>query len=299
MAEPRSGFATTVAADLLERARDFGSEYVGTWAEWVEPRVALVKELALVVAGRGDRSPFLTALATFQGGAWRPGRRVENLLAEEVLVVPEPSAPGLATEDAKRCKAAIEKLPDANALLTRLGFAYMADVVENERQVRDRAVAELQAMQPDARISELERRAGQAERNAAQASAESKRAGASEAALMRENGLLRSELRFWAGRAGVDPETYVADILAEGATAAEAPQQQADAPGEPGAEQLPRGIRQRENGRYEAYLTRAETPDGKQRGVGTFPTVEDAVEAREAALDLAARAKEAEEPVAA
>jgi hypothetical protein len=54
-----------------------------------------------------------------------------------------------------------------------------------------------------------------------------------------------------------------------------------------------RGVRERGEGRFEALLYRSESVTGRQRGVGTFPTVEEAVAARAAALKEDAKAKAA------
>jgi hypothetical protein len=70
-----------------------------------------------------------------------------------------------------------------------------------------------------------------------------------------------------------------------------------DVVGDPAArDQVPvgvRGVRERGEGRFEALLYRTESINGKQRGVGTFPTVEEAVAARAEALKADAEAKAA------
>lgn len=297
------GFASAVASDLIQRARAYNAAHLTTWAAWVEPRVALMQDLAVLLAGKGDRDDLVGALGSFEGGRWNPGRRVERLLTQEVLVVPEPRAPSLAKEDADRCAAAIAKLPNANRLLYRLLVAYLGDIVDNARQVRDRAAAELAAAKPDAQIESLQRRVAVAEQGAAQAIAETERARAAEARLMRENGLMRAELRLTGEQLGADdPDGYVYAVLAGLAPekAPESPPARSDTesvapvPDDP---PLPPGVRRRGNGRFHAYLTRAETQDGKQRGVGTFDTVEEAEAARLAALQEAQQ--EAPERVAA
>jgi hypothetical protein len=47
---------------------------------------------------------------------------------------------------------------------------------------------------------------------------------------------------------------------------------------------LPKGVRERKPGRYEALLYRSESDDGKQHGLGFFPSVDGAVARREAEL---------------
>jgi hypothetical protein len=287
------GFAAAVAGDLLKRTREYSAQHLGTWTAWVEPRVALMSELAVLIAGKGDRDPLVAGLAAYDGGRWQPSRRVEDLFAQ-VLVIPEPGHPGAADEDHKRLETATAALPNANTLLHRLIVAAVADVVERARQIRDRAAVELGAMQPDARIEALEMRAAKAEREATQALADMRRAQTSEEHQLRENGLLRAELRYTAEVYEVDdPEAYVQAVVAGAGQSEEshATDEQTGAPGEPGAA-LPSGIRQRSEGRFEALLYRSETHDGKQRGAGTFPTVEEAVEAREHALLLEAELKD-------
>lgn len=283
-----AGFAATVAGDLIQRARAYNAQHLPAWAEWVEPRVALVTELAVVVAGRGERDDLLSALAAFDNGRWNPGRRVERLLSDEILVAPEPSTAALATEDATRCEEAISKLPNANKLLHRLVAAYMSDVVETARQMRDRAAAELVAQQPDARIDALVMRAATAESEATRAKADAERGRAHEERLLRENGLMRAELRFWAEHVDkkIDPDRYIEGVLAATCPLPVGQERAESGAPVPNNAPLPKGIRDRGNGRYEALIYRSEAADGRQRGVGTFDTVEAAVTARETALSL-------------
>jgi hypothetical protein len=270
-----TGFAADVAADLLARSRSYGGEHAAKWPAWVEPRCALLSELAVLISGRGDRDPLIASLAI--SGKWEPARRVESLVAS-VLVVPQPSKPALAAADNERCAKATAELPNAQALLHQLTVAVCRDEIERARRIRDQAASELLAVQPDARLEAAESRAAKAELQSSRAAAESARARASEEALQGQVGLLRAELRFHAEQAGTDPEIYVAAVLAKGEPADEP----TDEPSE--EEELPKGIRRRDSGKYEALIYRAESIEAKQRSAGTYETLEEAVAAREAAL---------------
>jgi hypothetical protein len=192
------------------------------------------------------------------------------------LSPPSPQKDVLAQEDEEYEAAATAKLPNANALLSRLSVAIVRDTVEAARQIRDRAAAELLSVQPDARIEALETRATRAELQASKAVAETARAKKSEEALLKQVGLLASELRFFAEQAGEPPDAYVAAILnSEGETPAEE---------EPQEQELPKGIRKRGE-RCEALVYRRETVTGKQRSAGSHSSIEEAVAARKAALE--------------
>ena len=162
---------------MLERARRYSKEYVPEWPAWVEARTALLSELAVLLAGRGDRDHLVATLAV--SGRWAPGRRVETLI-DSVLSAPRPQKAVLAQEDEKFEREATAKLPNASELLSRLVVAIVRDTVEESRQIRDRAAAELLAVQPDSRVEALETRAAKAELAASKAAAEVARAKQSE-----------------------------------------------------------------------------------------------------------------------
>lgn len=282
-----TGFASLVGADLLERVRAYGTAHSARWPAWTGPRIDLLNELAVTISGRGNRDPLVAALAV--SGKWEPGRRVEALI-DSVLVIPQPSTQVLAAEDNKRCEEATAKLPNADSLLHQLCVAIVRDCVEEARRIRDRAASELLAIQPDARIESLETRAVKAELSASKMAAEAARAKKSEEVLLREAGLLRAELRWHAEQTGIDPEAYIASVTAEkvGETPAE------DQPEEESRD-LPKGIRQRGD-RFEALVYRSETADSRQRSAGTYDTLEEAVAAREAALERELESLRDEEP---
>lgn len=269
-----TGFAATVASDLLSRAKKFGGEFAGQWPAWTDPRVALVTELAVLTVSKGDRDPLIAALAV--AGQWKPGRRVEALI-DSVLVPPQPSMEILHAEDHKRELAATAALPNAAALLHQLTSAIVRDVVEEARQIRDRAAAELIAVQPDARLEAAETRATKAELQANRAVAEAARAHKSEELLLRDVGRLRAELRYLAEQTGQDPERYLSAVLND-------PEGEPPTGEDAEERELPKGVRQRGE-RYEALIYRSETTDSRQRSAGTYETVEEAVAARKAALE--------------